>query len=218
MLVDATTPSTLFAVAAGVGVLHTLAGPDPYLPLVAVGRTRNWGLRRLAVAAVGFGLVHCATSVLLVVGLLSWWQSVASEALVDSMAVVSAWLMVGTGLALMAATWRRHRRASSASSQGGPSRDGRIGLVLLSLVFMIGPCEWLIPCALGAGAQFGLWGALGVCAVYTTCTVSTMVAAVAVTHAGLQRVMPSRVAGSAAGGLVAAVTCAGCGTLMLLGY
>ena len=210
MLAEEANLNALFAVAAGVGVLHTLAGPDHYLPLVAIGQSRSWTLRRLVGATVGLGLIHCAVSALLVVGLMSLWGSVASDTLVDAMATTSAWLMVGTGVALMVAAWRRRRI--------GPPRDGRAGLVLLSLVFLVGPCEWLIPCALSAGAEHGLWGALGVCAVYTLCTVSTMVTAVTVIQAGLHRVVRQTKTGPAFGGLLAALTCAACGTLMLLGY
>jgi len=54
----------LFSTAAMVGLLHTAAGPDHYLPFVALSRAKNWTIRKtiLIVSLCGFG--HVAGSII----------------------------------------------------------------------------------------------------------------------------------------------------------
>ena len=52
----------LVTASAGVGVLHTLLGPDHYLPLLALGRARRWSSKRTLVMTAVAGLAHCLAS------------------------------------------------------------------------------------------------------------------------------------------------------------
>jgi len=54
------------SVAAGsVGFIHTVAGPDHYLPFVVMARARNWSGRKTAAITFLCGLGHIASSVIL---------------------------------------------------------------------------------------------------------------------------------------------------------
>jgi len=200
---ESTNLTALMWLSAGAGVLHTLAGPDHYAPLIAVGRARDWGARRAAVVAATLGLAHCLFSVTIAVALVM--LAVARmPAWLDGLSPVAAWTMIAAGIALGIRSWRRrgdHR-----------ARADRPSLTLLSLAFFVGPCEWLIPFACAAGAMHGALAAVQVGAVYTVCTVATMVAATLVGLFGLRRLVAVR-----RGDWLAAITTTACGTLMLTG-
>jgi len=161
----ATLPSAaLLATAAGTAVVHTLAGPDHYLPLLAAARAHGWRPRTaLAVTALA-GLVHCGASALLVPFVL--WLGRDLAGLQYARGLLSGWLMLGVGIALLCTAARRLRSRSAS-----PARGLRGFLLLL---FAVGPCEWLLPNALAAAGSDGAAGALLVAAVFTAATTATM--------------------------------------------
>ena len=55
----------LVATAAGIALLHTLAGPDHYLPFIMMSRARQWPLRRSLLVTFLCGLGHVLSSVVL---------------------------------------------------------------------------------------------------------------------------------------------------------
>jgi hypothetical protein len=189
---------------AGVGALHTLLGPDHYLPLLALGRARRWSSKRtLGVTAVA-GLAHCLASFVLVLVAL-WFLQTASaiEGLQALRGDIAAYLLVGLGFTLILAGLRRSRRKVT----------GPVSTVWLLLVFVLGPCEWLVPGATAVVPVYGLLGALAVSLAFTAATVLTMVVTVGL---GL-RLLPARGlfarhATTAAGALIALS-----GGLILLG-
>src|SRR5262245_13052654 len=177
-MLAATLPSAaLLASAAGTAVVHTLAGPDHYLPLLAAARAHGWRPRTaLAVTALA-GLVHCGASALLVP--LVPWLGRDLAGLQDARGMLSGWLMVGVGIALLCTAARRLRLRRAL-----PARGLRGWLLLL---FAVGPCEWLLPNALAAAGAHGASGALLVAVVFTAVTTLVMLGCVAV---GL-RVVPA---------------------------
>ena len=53
------------ATAATIGFVHTVTGPDHYLPFVVIGRARNWRLKRTLGVTVLCGIGHVLGSVAL---------------------------------------------------------------------------------------------------------------------------------------------------------
>jgi len=96
---DPTFPVQL-AAAAGVGVLHTLLGPDHYLPLLAIAKASGWSAHRTMLVTACAGLLHCGASALLLPFALAATRAAGTLAGVqDLRATVAAWLVVGLGLA-----------------------------------------------------------------------------------------------------------------------
>jgi len=189
----------LVATAAAVGVGHTLAGPDHYLPIVAVARSAGWSPRRALLFTALAGLLHCAASAIVALGAL-WLADAATLAgLQQWRGSAAGWAMVGVGAALLVAAWRCQRALPLLGAQW------------LAL-FALGPCEWLLPNALAAGAH-GIGAALLVTAVFTTATVTTMVLAVAVGLRALPALRTERAFARALPGMVATA----CGVAILLG-
>jgi ABC-type nickel/cobalt efflux system permease component RcnA len=185
--------------AASVAFLHTLQGPDHYVPFIALARARGWSTLRTTLVTAACGVGHCASSVVLAflgVGVL---EVLDIDALQDARGRLAAWLLLGFGLFLTAVgvrgAWRggrhRHVHAHADGSQHDHEHDhtgehvhvhaapdaGRRGRLLywsLFIVFVLGPCEWLIPGSLAAWDRFGLAGMLATCVTFSTITVLTM--------------------------------------------
>ena len=51
--------------AAGIGFVHTLLGPDHYLPFIVIARARRWRLSKTLLVSALCGLGHVLSSVIL---------------------------------------------------------------------------------------------------------------------------------------------------------
>ncbi|HLE82964.1 MAG TPA: hypothetical protein VJG13_01375, partial [Thermoanaerobaculia bacterium] len=89
----------LLATAAFIGTVHTLAGPDHYLPFIAMARARRWSTGRTAAMTLACGTGHVAGSVALgaigialglALGWMEWLEAFRGE--------VAGWLLLGFGL------------------------------------------------------------------------------------------------------------------------
>ena len=196
--------------AASIGVLHTLMGPDHYLPFVVMGRARHWPRWKTLAVTAGCGVGHVASSVLLGLAGVALGTAIgqleAFEAVRGSMA---AWLLIGFGLAY--AVWgvhkaiqnRPHRHAhvheDGTMHQHGHGHHGEHAHVheaeagersltpwLLFIIFVLGPCEPLIPLLMYPAAEHSWAGMIFVTMVFSVATVGTMLATVAGAAWGLQ--------------------------------
>lgn len=101
--------------AVSVGAVHTILGPDHYVPFVAMSKAGNWSTVKTIRVAAGCGLVHVAGSVVIgFVGLVLGMAMMQLETLESLRGDVAAWLMIGFGLAYM--TWGLIRAARSGGT------------------------------------------------------------------------------------------------------
>ncbi len=166
----------LVATAAGIAFVHTLVGVDHALPFVVLGRARRWSLRRVLGVTFLCGLAHVLSSVLL--GLLGVALGASLSSLLGIESVrgeIAAWLLVGFGLAYASWAWLHPR---------GHAHYGATTVGALFVVFVLGPCEPLIPLLMG-GAAVGPAAAVLVGLVFAAVTIGTMLAVVAAGYVGL---------------------------------
>jgi hypothetical protein len=203
---DGLSLSLLFA-AAGIGVVHTLLGPDHYLPFITLARARRWSWTRALTTAGICGLGHVLGSVALgAIGLAGGVAIGQIESLESGRGDWAAWCMVALGLAYGA--WglrlalRRssglqahvhgshvhiHRRGALHHDHGETGSGEGITFWMLLVVFILGPCEPLLPLFV-VPASRGRWDlALATLAVFAVATVATMLASTAAGLAGLRR-------------------------------
>jgi len=198
---------SLLLATVGVGVVHTLLGPDHYLPFITLGRARHWSWPRTLTTAGICGLAHVLGSVVIgVIGLAGGVAIGQIENLESGRGDWAAWCMVALGLAYGAWGLRVALRRSSdiqphthgshvhIHRRGTPhhghaeSRSGEgVTFWTLLVVFILGPCEPLLPLFV-LPASRGRWDlALATVVVFTIATVATMLAATAIGLAGLHR-------------------------------
>lgn len=118
----------LLSTAAVLGVVHTLLGPDHYVPFVAMSRARGWSLGRTVCITAACGLGHIAGSVALgAVGIATGWAIAGLEGIEATRGSVAGWLLLGFGLAYLAWGLRRAVRNRPHSHWHGHA-DGTVHL------------------------------------------------------------------------------------------
>lgn len=189
--------SVLLVTAVTLGVVHTAVGLDHTLPFVVLGRARRWSLAHTLGVASLCGSAHVLSSVVigmlgatLAMGLssLSWFE--------QARASWAAWGLIVFGLVYSAkALWdfrvrsphrhvhihtdgtvhrHLHGHGSSHSHRTSlPTRSQNGVTLALLVVFLLGPCEALLPlmtapCLLNnPNASLGLAGAFGAATLLT---------------------------------------------------
>ena len=85
---------SVIGAAVAVAVLHTVLGPDHYLPFLMIGRARRWSALRTVIVTVVCGIGHVASSVLLgCVGLGLGWTVGRIQSLEGMRGSFSAWIL-----------------------------------------------------------------------------------------------------------------------------
>ncbi len=183
--------------AASIGFLHTLMGPDHYLPFIVMARARKWSVARTLWITAACGLGHVASSVVL--GIVGIALGIGVNSLVDIESVrgnLAAWALTAFGLVYL--IWgvrhaiRRkphthfhvhdhgtgHQHEHSHVEEHAHIHEGtekkNITPWVLFVIFILGPCEPLIPILMYPAAQNSIEGLVQVSVVFSVTTVATM--------------------------------------------
>jgi sulfite exporter TauE/SafE len=98
----------LAGTAASLGLIHTVIGPDHYLPFIVISRARNWTLRKTLFVSFLAGLGHILSSVVLgFVGIALGIAVARLEGVESARGEIAAWLLIGFGLAYFVWGMRR---------------------------------------------------------------------------------------------------------------
>lgn len=90
----------LCAAAVTIGFLHTLFGPDHYVPFAAMARAGQWSQRKTLVVTLCCGLAHVGSSVLLgLIGLALGLIVFQLETIEEHRGNVAGWLLISFGVA-----------------------------------------------------------------------------------------------------------------------
>jgi ABC-type nickel/cobalt efflux system permease component RcnA len=205
-------PQTLLLVttAASVGVLHTILGPDHYLPFVAMARAGTWSRRKALTVTALCGVGHVAGSVVLgLIGIAFGLSLAGLESFESSRGSLAAWALIFFGLLYMIWGVRRGRRGHRhahvhAHADGSmhlhehdherehlhphPEAEKKsITPWVLFVIFLLGPCEALIPLLMFPAATQSLPSLLLVTGTFGLATVATMLGAVFLGLEGVRR-------------------------------
>jgi nickel/cobalt exporter len=195
----------LVSTAALLGVVHTVLGPDHYLPFAFLARAGRWSRAKTMVVTLVCGVGHLVGSVVLAgVGIAVGLALSSLEYLTSFRGDAAAWLLVGVGLAYLA--WGLRHAHRHAHGHAHPGAGRRLAPWALFIVFVLGPCEVLIPLLMYAAAAHGLAGAWLVVAAFGLATLASMLVTVWICLQGLARLPLGRLEryahAMAGGGLV----------------
>ena len=167
----------LMLTAISIGIIHTLLGPDHYVPFIVLSKTRGWSVRKTAAITAACGAGHILSSVAL--GLVGAWLGISIlklEAFDGVRGSIATWAFIAFGLVYFA--WGIGR-AFSKKAKEGISQKASLTAWTLFIIFVLGPCEPLIPVlmypALSGG---GVSAMFAVAAVFGIATIATMLTAV----------------------------------------
>jgi sulfite exporter TauE/SafE len=197
---------SVLAAAGGIAFLHTILGPDHYLPFIVMARARSWSMTRTLVVTVICGFGHVASSIVLGgLGVVFGVAIAKIEGVEGGRGDLAAWALVAFGLAY--AVWGiRHalRRSKGIETHlhhghvhlhthGDADHEHENGMGsnltfwALFLIFVLGPCEPLIPLFV-LPASRGDWAlAAATAAVFTAVTLVTMVGLTALALKGANK-------------------------------
>lgn len=185
----------LLSTAVFIALFHTFIGVDHYLPFVALSKANGWSWKKTGWIVFLCGLGHVLSSVIL--GFIGIALSQSVTALVDIVSIrgsLATYFMIAFGIGytlwgLRQAYLNRphkhivdgqeiiHDHHAPANAQThieakpGQNKNVIWGLFIL---FVLGPCEPLIPLLMFPAATRNLGALIAVTLTFSVCTVSTM--------------------------------------------
>lgn len=216
----------LLAGTAAIAITHTLLGPDHYLPFVMMSHAGRWSRARTAWITAACGLGHVASSLVLgAIGVLAGMAIHRVEGWEAARGDWAAWGLIGLGVAYGLWGLRKairqgqglvphshgfvhvHRHGDHDHVHAHPHTHSRMSFWALFALFVLGPCEPLIPLFVMPASR-GRWElAVGLALLFTVLTVACMVGTVLALQSGLMRVPlrgMERWSHAMAGGVIAA--------------
>ena len=198
---------------ASIAFIHTLFGPDHYLPFMVMGKARNWSLKKTALVTVVCGFGHIIGSIILgFVGIGFGIGLMRLELIEGFRGNLAAWALIGFGFMYFVWGIRKivrnkphkhshvhidkddHTHTHTHTDQHVHIHDKRIGNMtpwVLFTIFVLGPCEPLIPLLMYPAAKNSLMALLMVVGIFGLVTISTMLGIVMIASSGV-RLIPLR--------------------------
>lgn len=195
--------------AASIGLIHTALGPDHYLPFIMMAKVRGWSMAKTTWITILCGGGHVLSSIVLgLLGVYLGAEVMKLEALEAYRGTLAAWLLIGFGFAYF--IWGIHRaiknkkhshihthedgsvhehphqhasRHAHVHDQKSSAKD--LTPWILFTVFVLGPCEPLIPLLMYPAAKSSMMGMYLVAGIFTVTTLVTMVSIVLLTTWGI---------------------------------
>lgn len=195
----------LTVTAATIAFIHTILGPDHYVPFIALSRARGWSVIKTIWITLICGIGHVGSSILL--GAIGIGAGIGVSKLTGIESVrgnIAAWSILAFGLAYTVWGIRRaiinkphkhfhthtdgtvhvhgHTHHNSHDHQHGKN----VTPWILFIIFILGPCEPLIPLLMYPAAQSSTLGIMQVSLVFSIITILTMTVLVVLTSYGLK--------------------------------
>ncbi|MFC1969535.1 sulfite exporter TauE/SafE family protein, partial [Chloroflexota bacterium] len=186
----------LAGTAAGIGFIHTILGPDHYLPFIVLSKARQWNNIKTALITIICGVGHVLSSIALgFIGIALGIAVFQLEAIESFRGDIAAWLLIAFGLTYF--IWGIHRAIRKRSHEhihihedGAPhlhphnhagehthphdSKSSSLTPWVLFTIFVFGPCEPLIPLIMYPAAKNNMLSVAIVAGVFGLTTIGTM--------------------------------------------
>ncbi|MCK5708308.1 MAG: sulfite exporter TauE/SafE family protein [Candidatus Aureabacteria bacterium] len=194
--------------AASIGFLHTILGPDHYLPFTVMSRARKWSMKKTVFITILCGIGHIMSSVVLgFLGVVFGISIMKLEALEAFRGNLAAWAFIGFGFTYF--IWGVHKALKNKPHKHVHIHDGvfphshdhshnqehahvhdqgekkSLTPWILFTIFILGPCEPLIPILMYPAAKNSISGLLLVTGIFGSVTIITMLGVVVISSYGV---------------------------------
>ncbi|MDD8018384.1 MAG: sulfite exporter TauE/SafE family protein [Bacteroidota bacterium] len=186
--------SVLLLTASTVAFLHTLLGPDHYIPFIAMSRAGNWTKFKTLWVTILCGIGHVGSTIVLgLIGIAFGYTVFHLQSIESYRGDVAGWLLIIFGMLYMVWGIRRallnkphshtHLHHDGVMEVHSHDHHGRheheetksaMRLWILFTIFVFGPCEPLIPVLMYPAARGTMWDVAMVCIVFSVITIGTM--------------------------------------------
>lgn len=193
----------LAGTAATIGFFHTLLGPDHYLPFIFMAKARKWSVFKTTWIILACGAGHVGSSILL--GIIGYTFGIALfklEAFEGVRGDLAAWAFVIFGFVYF--IWGLRRAIlNKPHKHKHLHKDGTVHLHehthadthdhvhktnitpwILFTIFVLGPCEPLIPILMYPAAETSTSGMIFIAVIFAIVTMATMLAVVLIATFG----------------------------------
>ena len=196
--------------AISIGFIHTLLGPDHYLPFIVLSQAKKWTIKKTMFITFLCGMGHVLSSVLLgLVGIavgISVNKLVAAESFRGN---IAGWLFIAFGLVYMIISirnlYKKRKHTHSHFHLGGNKHTHvhnhqeehlhvhetdvvKTTPWILFIIFVFGPCEPLIPILMYPAAENNISGTILVSMLFSIVTIVTMMTIVLSFQLGLNKI------------------------------
>jgi nickel/cobalt exporter len=198
----------LLITAASIGFFHTLFGPDHYLPFIVMARARKWSVVKTTLITFFCGVGHVGSSILLGFIGIAFGIGINKLVFIESgRGNIAAWLFIAFGLVYfiwgMRQAYRKkahkhihvhadgtyhthdHSHKDAHVHVHEQSEKKNITPWVLFIIFVLGPCEPLIPILMYPAATNSISGMILVSVVFALVTITTMLGIVLAGSFGL---------------------------------
>ena len=199
----------LAGTAATIGFIHTVLGPDHYLPFIVLSKARQWSTLKTFIITFICGLGHVLSSIILgFIGIALGIALFKLEVIESFRGGIAAWLLLAFGFTYFiwgihrAIRQRRHEHlhvhegsephihTHNHLSDHSHPHDMKVTSLtpwVLFTIFVFGPCEPLIPLIMYPAAKNNMFSVAIVASVFGLTTIITMLSIVLVSSYGLSK-------------------------------
>jgi len=194
----------LLITAASIGFFHTLFGPDHYLPFIMMSKARNWTTSKTLFITFLSGLGHVGSSIVLGIIGISVGIAISKIEMFESFrGDLAAWAFIVFGFVYLLWGIRQairnkphshlhihsdgmeHEHLHSHTSEHSHVHGKKqITPWILFTIFVLGPCEPLIPILMYPSAKNSISGLVLVTLTFAVVTVGTMMSVVYIASTG----------------------------------
>lgn len=198
--------NVLLVSAITLGFVHTLLGPDHYLPFIVLSRARRWSLRKTLWITFFSGIGHIGGSVVLGIAGVALGISLSKlENIEATRGDLVAWMLIVFGFFytiygvfkyinhhhhthlpkfLLPKSIRDYRHLPTTSFDEEKKDWTKLTPWILFLIFVFGPCEVLIPLLIFPASEHNWMGIAAVSSLFGMATVATMLLTVFLGYTG----------------------------------
>ncbi len=193
--------------ALAIGFLHTLLGPDHYLPFVAMAKAGKWSKQKTIWITIVSGIGHVLGSILLgVVGIAIGLALNIVEEIESYREMLAGWVLISFGIIYFLWAVKKliknkshthihthsdgtiHSHTHTHKQKHAHLHESKNGSSLtpwvLFVIFVLGPCEALIPLLIYPAANISVSGIVIVVSLFAISTILTMLAIVLISLHG----------------------------------
>lgn len=226
----------LIIAAISVACLHTVSGPDHYLPFIALSKSRGWSFTKTMGWTIVCGCGHVWSSVVLGLGGAAIGWSLSKVSWMENIrGGIAGWVMLVFGF--LYGIWGLYRASKNNPHKHfdlqddgtiyvyqhnygeavAPEHRYKVTPWVMFIIFILGPCEPMIPLLYFPAVKSSWAGMILLITIYTAVTLLTMITMVVLGFMGIAFVKAERLERyvHALGGLTIFICGAG---MLLLGW
>lgn len=207
--------NVLLLTAISLGFIHTLLGPDHYLPFIVLSKARKWSVSKTLWITFFGGIGHISGSVILGITGVALGISLSKLELIEAnRGDLVAWLLIVFGFLytiygfikfirnghhthlpkfLMPKSIWQYRHLPTSAAEEKKEDWTRLTPWILFLIFVFGPCEVLIPLLIFPASQHNWTGIVSVSILFGITTIATMILTVFIGLTGISLLPLTRI-------------------------